>query len=117
MPGRSAKKKGQGGEYEFRDLCRKNEIPAEKVPGSGAFQGLPVDVSVLWTRLGLHHNWLVEVKRHKKHKVMACALKYLNNGSDVFVSRADNDLDPILTMKASTFFELMELIIKKEGYP
>ena len=46
MPGRSAKRKGTRVEREFVNIAKAEGLDAHRVPGSGAFEGLPNDVVI-----------------------------------------------------------------------
>lgn len=82
MSGRSAKRKGQQGEYELRDFLRECGWASDRVPGSGAFIGLPHDVTARCGGIKFD----IEVKRRKE---LPKTFEEWKGAANVLAMRAD----------------------------
>jgi hypothetical protein len=105
---RSPKRKGNGYEYEIRDLMRLIDPQACRVVGSGAFGHLPGMASLKGdVRAKLtNRDWVIECKRSKNGHTRL--YKWLEkDGADILTVRADHK-PTLIIMDEARFKELME---------
>lgn len=101
--GKRAKKKGYAGEHEIVQLLNKYNIPAERVPLSGALKGrLAGDVNCI-----IHgKEKKIEVKRRKSG--FKTIYKYLEQDNSDFVFMREDRNDWIVCMKFDKFLDLVK---------
>jgi len=105
--------KGARGEREAVKYFRALGLAAHRVPGSGAFSGLPSDVRVTLPDLGRGHDeqWLVECKVGRQ--VPKTVLKWLA-GNHLLYMRTDGGLATVV-LGAGTFARLLLALLAKQG--
>ena len=96
------KRKGTRNENKTRDYFIKHGIDAKRVPGSGAFSGLPFcDVTATTKK----RTMTIEVKARKREPQIIS--KWLGKKDWLFIW-SDYSTDPLVVLRGSTLMELME---------
>jgi Holliday junction resolvase len=95
------KRKGTRNENKTRDYFEKHGINAKRVPGSGAFSGLPLCDVVAWIN---GRETTIEVKARKQEpKVFA---GWLGNKDLLFIW-SDYSADPLVILRGKTLMEFI----------
>lgn len=103
------KRKGTRKENDTVKWLQKKGLKAKRVPGSGAFEGLPGDVLIDMRSFGFPHDLQCEVKaRESGLKMLA---KWLGNNDILFIWRK-YEQSPLIVMCGAAFDEFVEIMLR-----